>query len=201
MGGKNPMAQLVKEMHQAMLEGKQWGDIVFDQEQEALALESPEEAVARLMKVEKQDEKAADNLKQYTLQRLALINTDAKTGTLKHKSGRCCRDAEEPAKWVVGKKKLGNYEEWAATDPKAKSKPSMRPKCVPANAIFWSYGCEPHTKGCCPHLHPDEAGYQDAKAGKKPNVEAILAKAVYITKALPKPSLLKQQVSIMQDAW
>lgn len=192
---------VVRELHQAMLQGISWGDIIYEAEQEALAAETPEQKAERQLKVEKQTEQTADSLKEYQLKKLAALNTDAKTGSLKHKSGRCCRDAEEPAKWVVGKRKLGNYKEWTATDPKATKKPSTRPPGVPADAIFWSYGCEPHAKGCCPHLHPGELGYEEAKSGKKHAVaEAIMAKAVYISsKPVPKPSPLQKQV--MMDSW
>jgi hypothetical protein len=207
MGGKNLTAQLVKELHQSAIHGGlSWGDIIYEQEQEVLAAETPEQKVERLLKVEKETEKSADGLKDYELKKLAMINTDAKTGELKRKSGRCCRDAEEPAKWVVGKRKLGNYKEWAATDPKATKRPSVRPAGVPADAIFWSYGCEPHAKGCCPHLHPDEPGYKEAKAnnGKSHGAaDALMAKAVYLSNkpAAPKPSPLNQQVPVMRDAW
>lgn len=192
---------VVRELHQAILGGGLWGDILYEEEQEAIAAEAPAETAARLMKVEKQDEKTADNLKEYHLQQLVRQHTDTKTGVLKHKTGRCCRDAEEPAKWVVGKRKLGNYKEWTAKDPKATKKPTVRPAGVPADAIFWSYGCEPHAKGCCPHLHPGETGYEEVKSGKKNAfAEAIMNKAVYLsTKPAVKPSPLKQEV--MLDAW
>jgi len=200
MGGRNPMAQLVKEMHQASLMGQTWGDLIYDQEMEELAAETPEQAAARLMKREAADEDGADKLKAYELQKRQSINTDAKTGALKRTSGRCCRDAEEPAKWVGPHKIQGKRQEWAATDPKAKCKPSKRPTGVPADAIFWAYGCEPHAKGCCPHLHPGDADYETVKAGKKPNVERLMANAVYLTsKPAPKPSLLSKPV--MMDAW
>jgi hypothetical protein len=40
------------------------------------------------------------------------------------------------------------------------------------------------------------------KAGKKPNVERLMANAVYLTsKPAPKPSPLSKPVQVMQDAW
>ena len=194
---------VVRELHQAMMDGSLWGDILYEEERAAIAAETPEQTVERLLKVEVAAEKNADGLKEYHLKKLVSINTDAKTGDLKRNTGRCCRDAEEPAKWVVGKRKLGNYKEWAATDSKATKKPSTRPAGVPADAIFWSYGCEPHAKGGCPHLHPGEVGYDDAKSspGKKHvAAEALMAKAVYISnKPAAKPSPLQKQV--MMDSW
>lgn len=202
MGGKNPMGQLVKEMHQASLMGQTWGDLIYDQEMEELAAETPEQAAARLMKREAADEDGADKLKAYEMNKRQSINTDAKTGALKHCTGRACRDAEMPAKWVSPQKFQGKRQEWAATDPKATAKPSKRPTGVPADAIFWGYGCEPHAKGCCPHLHPGQPGYDDVKAGRKPNVERIMATATYLSsKPAPKPSLLGKPVTTYKDAW
>ena len=195
---------VVRELHQAMMDGTLWGDVLYEEEQERLAAETPGEKAARLQKLEKQEEQTADSLKEYQLKKLAALNTDAKTGSLKHKSGRCCRDAEEPAKWVDPHRRTSNGKrmEWPAKDPKATKKPSVRPAGVPADAIFWAYGCEPHAKGICPHLHPGEMGYEEAKSGKKHAVaEAIMAKAVYISsKPVPKPSPLQKQV-IVKDAW
>ena len=196
IGGKNLTAQLVKELHQAMVHGDgMWGDILYEQDMAALAAETAAEKAARIRKVEKSEEASADRLKEYELHKRGLLNNDAKTGAIKHKTGRACRDAEMMAKWVIGKQKMGNYQEWPATDPKAKTKPSVRPKGVPSNAIFWSYGCEPHAKGCCSHLHPGEAGYEDAKAGRNPNVEALLAKAQFLTK--PTASRSKPLVAVV----
>lgn len=202
IGGKNLTAQLVKELHQAMVHGDgMWGDILYEQDMAALAAETAAQTAARIVKAEKVEEASADRLKEYELHKRGLLNNDAKTGALKHKTGRICRDAEEPAKWVIGKKKMGNYQEWAATDPKAKTKPSVRPKGVPANAIFWSYGCEPHAKGCCSHLHPGEADYEMVKAGRKPNVEALLAKAVYMTKPVARTKPAVAAGVALRDSW
>lgn len=194
---------VVRELNKDMLRGNSWGNIIYYAEQELIACETAEQKVERLMKIDKQDEQTADNLKEYQLKKLASLNINTKTGDLKRKVGRCCRDAEESAKWVVGKRKLGNYKEWIATDPKTTKKPSVRPAGVPANAIFWSYGCEPHAKGCCPHLHPGEAGYEEAKSGKRFVVaEALMARATYISnKPIAKPSPLNNQVYIPRDAW
>ena len=210
MGGKNLTAQLVKEMHQASLMGHLWGDSMYELEQAELAAETPAQLSARLEKQEAAEEASAQQLKQYELQKRAAINTDAKTGALKHSSGMTCRDAEEPAKWVVGKRKLGNYQEWAATDPLAKSQPAKRPAGVPSNAVFWPYGCEHHEKKrSCEHLHPGQPGYEAAKAakaaktGKKhAGAEAIIANACFLSsKPAPKPSLLSKPVQVMQDSW
>ena len=210
MGGKNLTAQLVKEMHQASLMGHLWGDSMYELEQAELAAETPAQLSARLEKQEAAEEAGAQQLKQYELQKRAAINTDAKTGALKHSSGMACRDAEEPAKWVVGKRKLGNYQEWAATDPLAKSQPAKRPAGVPSNAVFWPYGCEHHEKKrSCEHLHPGQPGYEAAKAakaaktGKKhAGAEAIIANACFLSsKPTPKPSPLSKPVQVMQDSW
>ena len=210
MGGKNLTAQLVKEMHQASLMGHLWGDSMYELEQAELAAETPAQLSARLEKQEAAEEAGAQQLKQYELQKRAAINTDAKTGALKHSSGMACRDAEEPAKWVVGKRKLGNYQEWAATDPLAKSQPTKRPAGVPSNAVFWPYGCEHHEKKrSCEHLHPGQPGYEAAKAakaaktGKKhAGAEAIIANACFLSsKPAPKPSPLSKPVPVMQDSW
>ena len=228
MGGKNLTAQLVKEMHQASLMGHLWGDSMYELEQAELAAETPAQLSARLEKQEAAEEAGAQQLKEYELQKRAAINTDAKTGTLKHslQSGMACRDAEEPAKWVLkgellyddegfkildkkGFHKRAPSKEWAATDPKAKSKPSKRPEGVPPAAIFWAYGCEYHAKGCCTRLHPGQPGYEAAKeaakeAGKKHGgAEQIIANACYLSSkpAQPKPSLLSNPVPVMRDAW
>lgn len=177
----------VKEMHQATLTGDTWGDIVCELEAAMREMETPEEKAERIIETEKSDDKGADELKIYEIQKLKMINVDSKTDTLKRTSGRCCRDAEEPAKWVIGKKRLGNYKEWASTDLKATKKPITRPAGVPAGAIFWGFGCDPHREGACPHLHPGQPGYDEVKAGRKPAVESLLRKAVYIsTKPAPK---------------
>ena len=190
----------VKEMHQATLTGDTWGDIVCDLEEELRQLETVDEKAERELKVEKADETRADVLKKYEIEKLHAVNVDAKTGALKRTSGRCCRDAEEPAKWVFGKKRLGNYREWAAADPKATAKPSARPKGVPADAIFWGFGCDPHRVGACPHLHPGDAGYADAKAGKRPAVESLLRTAVFLSaKSAPRPKAVA--TSGFRDAW
>jgi hypothetical protein len=186
----------VKEMHQATLTGDTWGDIVCDLEAEMRHLETVEQRAERVLTMEKADETRAEVLKQYELQKLQALNVDAKTGALKRTSGRCCRDAEEPAWWVTGKKRLGNFRQWAATDPRAATKPSARPKGVPADAIFWAFGCEPHRSGACPHLHPGQAGYDDAKAGKKPAVESLLRSAVFLS---DKPG--PKAASGFTDAW
>ena len=184
-----------------------WSNIVFREEAAAHAVETPAQRAERLKKTEMRDEKSADGIKDYEMSKLALINVDAKTGNLKFKTGRCCRDAEEPAKWVKGKKRLGNYQEWAAVDPKATKKPTTRPAGVPADAIFWSYGCEPHMKGCCPHLHPDEKGFVEAKAtGGRVlgGAQVIMANAVYLSsKPVPKPltSAAAAQQAVVLDAW
>lgn len=188
----------VKEMHQATLTGDTWGDIVCELEEEMRQLETEEQKAERELTVEKADETRADVLKQYEIQKLQSLNVDAKTGALKRTSGRCCRDAEEPAKWVSGKKRLGNYREWAPADPTVTAKPSARPKGVPADAIFWAFGCDPHRAGACPHLHPGQAGYEDAKAGRRPAVESLLRTATFLSaKTGPKA----KAASGFTDAW
>ena len=180
----------------ALETGQSWGDILVAEDEAMLAAETDAQRIARLKRVEAADENHADGIKEYNLSQRALIHT--KHGALKHTSGRPCRDAEEPAKWVKGKKKLGTYKEWAATDPKATAKPSVRPAGVPADAIFWSYGCEPHAKGCCPHLHPGDADYE--KSGRKP-LETILKNAVYLSNKplqTPPPS---PNTFPMSDSW
>lgn len=226
MGGKNLMAQLVKEMHQASLMGHLWGDSMYELEQAELAAETPAQLSARLEKQEAAEEAGARKLKEYELQKKALINTDAKTGALKHSSGMACRDAEEPAKWVLkgeplydayGQKVLDNKgrhkhapnKEWTATDPMAKTQPSKRPAGVPPAAKFWAYGCEHHEKkGSCQHLHPGQPGYEAAKAAKEAGkkhagAEQIIANACYLSSkpAPPKPSPLSNSVPVMRDAW
>jgi len=228
MGGKNLTAQLVKEMHQASLMGHLWGDSMYELEQAELAAETPAQLSARLVKKEAAEEAGAQALKQYELQKRALINIDPKTGKPTRYSGMACRDAEEPAKWVLkgellfdayGEKVLDNKgrhkrapsKEWAATDPKAKSQPAKRPIDVPAGAVFWSYGCEYHAKGKCEHLHPGQPGYEAAKAvadakkadKKHAGAEAIMANACYLSSkpVAPKPSPLSNSVPVMRDAW
>ena len=193
---------IVKELTLAVERGWHWGNIVYNQEQEALAAETPEQTAARAEKVIQATENTAERLKAYEIQKKTLINTDTKTGAIKRCSGRPCRDAEEPAKWVVGKKRLGNYKEWASADPKATKKPSSRPAGVPPDAIFWGYGCEHHAAGCCEHLHPGQPGYEDAKAGKKPHVEALVRNAVFLSnKPTPRTPDTARTSPVMLDAW
>jgi len=187
----------VKELKDAFQDGLPWGDVCYEYEMEAIRSESPTECSARIKEAEKADEKRADGAKNEFIVRKQTINLDTKTGMLKKSSGRACRDAEEPAKWVFGKKRFGNYKEWAATDPKATKKPLTRPSGVPPNAIFWGYGCEPHASGCCEHLHPGQAGYEAAKAGKKPQMEALMSKVVYLE---TKPAV-RTPSPLMLDSW
>ena len=139
-----------------------WGDFLMDEEEAEEARMSPLQLAEKEEKKVVKDETLADGHKDYLLRRLEQANVDTKTGALKRHSGRCCRDAEEPAKWVCGKKRMGTYKEWISADPKATVKP-VRPADVPPTAVFWGYGCEPHQKGSCPHLHPDQQGYEEAK--------------------------------------
>jgi hypothetical protein len=143
-------------------ESHSWGDFVLDEEEAEEARMSPLQLAEKEEKKAVKDETLAEGHKDYLLRRLEQANVDAKTGSLKRHSGRCCRDAEEPAKWVVGKKRVGTYKEWIAADPKMTAKPP-RPADVPPTAVFWGYGCEPHLKGSCPHLHPGQKGYEEAK--------------------------------------
>jgi len=199
----------VKNLMEALEEGGLWGDMAYAEDAAELAAETPAQLSARLQKQEAAEEAGAQALKQYELQKRKNINIDPKTGKPVNCSGIACRDAEEPAKWVLkgellfdayGEKVLDNKgrhkhapsKEWAATDPKAKSKPTKRPEGVPASAVFWSYGCEYLAKGKCEHLHPGQPGYEAAKAvadakkaGKKPNVEALLAKACFLSSKTP----------------
>lgn len=143
-------------------ESHSWGDFLMDEEEAEEARMSPLQLAEKEEKKVLKDETLADGHKDYMLRRLAQCNLDVKTGALKRHSGRCCRDAEEPAKWVYGKKRMGTYKEWISADPKATVKPP-RPADVPPTAVFWGYGCEPHAKGSCPHLHPGQKGYEEAK--------------------------------------
>jgi len=58
-------------------------------------------------------------------------------------------------------------------------------------------GCAAHAKGCCAHLHPGEAGYEEAKAGKKPAVESPLRNVVYLSSRPQTP----RPATPTRDAW
>jgi len=41
------------------------------------------------------------------------------------------------------------------------------PQSTDKHGVVWPAGCEPHRKGICPYLHPDEQGYAEARAGPR----------------------------------
>ena len=178
-----------------------WANIVWQDEMATQKRMSPTEIIEKEKAIIRDDENRAENIKKYMLQKEADIHVNSRTGDLKFTSGKVCRDAEEPAKWVHGSKKLGNLRTWQATDPKATKKPTIRPAGVPPDAIFWMAGCEPHMKGCCPHLHPDQPNFAEAKANGgriQAGAQQIISKACYLSnKPAPKP----QGNFRMLDAW
>ena len=178
----------VKNLMDALEGGNLWGDMLYSEDQAALAQETPEQTAARLAKIEKEDEDGAGQLKHYKMQKLKMMNVDLRTGQLKNKYDSCCRDAEAPAKWVW--KIQGKSQEMNATDPKTppaeRHKWPKRPDRVPANAVFYGYGCEPHAEGSCRFLHPGEAGYEEAKmkpSKKSWQVDALAKKTSPIDSA------------------
>jgi len=44
------------------------------------------------------------------------------------------------------------------------------PESTDRHGVVWPAGCEPHRKGICPYLHPDEKGYAEARAGPRRTV-------------------------------
>ena len=44
------------------------------------------------------------------------------------------------------------------------------PQSTDRHGVVWPAGCEPHRKGICPYLHPDEQGYAEARAGPRRTV-------------------------------
>ena len=70
----------VKNLMEALEEGGLWGDMAYAEDAAALAAETPEQTAQRLVKVEKEEERGADSLKQYEMQKRQMLNVDLKTG-------------------------------------------------------------------------------------------------------------------------
>lgn len=122
----------------AMNDGRLWGDIVYEEEKEKLAKETPEEKERRLKKEAVEERKAMDNLKAAVLNKNRIKNC-VKMGNkyvLKYKYKRPCENLK--------------LEDTKLSD-----------------GTTYKGGCWAHNEGLCPFMHPDEKDKYDFKSGTK----------------------------------
>jgi hypothetical protein len=122
----------------AMRDGKLWGDIIYEEEQEARAKETKEEREKRLKKETERDRKAMDNLRE------AAMNKDH----VKH----CVK---MNGRWVLKHK----YP--------TKCQNLKLPDTVLPDGSTYPGGCWAYEEGVCPYIHPDEEGKFDFKGRRK----------------------------------
>jgi len=90
LGGKNKMAQLVKELHQSMLDGQSWGNIILDAELEALEKMSTAEKAVLEKKKALEEAERTKSLIDYKVNLRKKLYTSA-DGVAKRKFNRMCK--------------------------------------------------------------------------------------------------------------
>lgn len=136
MGGKNKMAQMVKDLHQAMLGGQSWGNIICDAEEEVLAsMSAAQKAELEIKKIA--DEKLrAEKVTHYAIDKRKKLYTNQTTGLAPIRFGRHCKKERYHGELCRNKMMAST----ASCDPKH------------------GCGCRLHNerKGACSFVHDDE---------------------------------------------
>ena len=97
---------IVRELHQAMMDGTFWGDIQYEWEQERLMMETPEEKAQRLLKLELENMKRMEAMRKCREEKYVNRNTG---GLMKLNRPMPCKYVNEPetvdkfgVKWEAG---------------------------------------------------------------------------------------------------
>ena len=128
----------VVDFARAMRVGRLWGDIIYEEDEEKRAKETPEEKEKRLKKEGAEDRKAMDGLKEAVLNKNRIKNC-VKVG----------------GKYVLKHKFPTNCENLKLEDATLKDGSS------------YPGGCWAHEEGLCPFMHPDEKTKYDFKGKRK----------------------------------
>ena len=97
---------IVRELHQAMMDGNFWGDIQYNWEQERLQVETPEEKAQRMLKVQLENMKRMEDMRKCREEKYVNRNTG---GLMKLNRPMPCKYVNEPetvdqygVKWEAG---------------------------------------------------------------------------------------------------
>lgn len=97
---------IVRELHQAMMDGKFWGDIEYDWEQDRLDAETPEQKAQRFLKAQLEQLQRAEGIRKAREEKYVNKNTG---GLMKLNRPMPCKYVNEPAtvdqwgvKWEAG---------------------------------------------------------------------------------------------------
>ena len=100
------MGGIVRELHQAMMDGNCWGDIEYDWAQERLEAETPDQKALRIRKAQLEEQKRNDDLRKAREEKYINRNTG---GLMTLNRPMPCKYVNEPAtvdkfgvKWEAG---------------------------------------------------------------------------------------------------
>jgi len=124
----------IKEFAEAVQNGRFWGDIIYEEDEKAIANETANEKATRLRKKAAEERKAMDALKESCLNKNRSLNCVKQGGTyvLKHKFLKACKNLELPDEVLSDGSKYGG-------------------------------GCWANDDNICPFMHPEDKGKFDFK--------------------------------------
>ena len=100
------MSGVVRELHQAMMDGKFWGDIEYEWEQDRLETETPQQKAERMLKAQLEEMKRAEGIRKAREEKYVNRCTG---GLMKLNRPMPCKYVHEPAtvdkfgiKWEAG---------------------------------------------------------------------------------------------------